>query len=168
MTYSCPDCGVPLSVSAASGSRVLDCPSCHGRLYGLSPFERLLADGVGVRVWTGAADGSPAGPCPYCSAPMRRPDGDPDAPPGLCVCRMCQEVWVPASAEGWMDGHAAPSAAGAGAPRSVPTECANCGAPYQPDEDGKCRWCHAQIAAPQPVVMLMQPAPEPDWGLRLI
>lgn len=170
MTYACPDCGAALSVSASSGSRVLDCPSCKGRLYGLSPFERLLAEGVGVRVWTGASEGSTAGPCPYCSAPMHHPDGDPDAAPGLCVCRMCQEVWVPASAGAWMAAHSAPPATGGadGGAVPVPAECANCGAPYQPDGDGKCRWCHAQIAAPQPVVMLMQPDPEPDWGLRLI
>ena len=169
--YSCPDCGVPLSVTVVSGGRVLDCPSCRGRLYGLSPFERLLAEGVGMRVWTGAAEGSGAGPCPYCSAPMRRPDSDPDAGPGLAVCRKCQEVWVPASAASWMAGHAAASPAGAGgspeAP-SVPRECANCGAPYQPDEDGKCHWCHAQIGAPQPLVMFMQPEPVPDWSLKLI
>ena len=174
MAYSCPDCASPLSVSPVNGSRVLGCPSCRGRLYGLSPFERMLAEGVGARVWTGAEDGSAAGHCPYCSAPMRRPDGDADAAPGLCVCRMCQEVWVPASAADWMASHTASSSGGgaaAGAAVSapvVPAECGNCGAPYEPDEDGKCHWCHAQIAAAQPVVVLVQPEPEPDWGLRLI
>ena len=170
LASSCPDCGAPLSVTVAGGSRVLSCPSCEGRLYGLSPFERLLADGVGVRVWTGAASGRPAGPCPYCSAPMHRPDGDADAAAGLAVCRTCQEVWVPASAGGWMAAHASASAsgvAGAAAP-AVPTQCANCGAPYQPDEDGKCHWCHAQIGAPAPLVMVVQSPPEPDRGLRLI
>jgi len=176
MAYSCPDCGVPLSVSTVDEGRVLACPTCRGRMYGLSPFERLLADGVGVRVWTGAAEGRPAGPCPYCSAPMRRPDGDADADSGLCVCRLCQEVWVPASASAWMASHAAPTAGGTGVAgvaggaggAAVPAECSNCGAPYQPDGDGKCRWCHAQIAAVQPVVLVMQPEPKPDWGLRLI
>jgi hypothetical protein len=129
----------------------------------------MLDDGVGARVWTGAADGSPAGPCPYCSAPMRHPDGDPDAPPALAVCRTCQEVWVPDSASEWVAAHAA---SGAGGPvvasDALPADCANCGAPYQPDEDGRCHWCHAQIAAPQPLVMLVQPDPVPDRGFRLI
>jgi hypothetical protein len=168
MAYSCPDCGAPLSVSAVNGSRTLDCPSCHGRLYGLSPFERLLPEGIGMRVWTGAADGTPARPCPYCTAPMRRPDGDPDASQEICVCRTCQEVWVPAAASAWMAAHAAPATTGTPASAPPPSECTNCGAPYHPDEDGCCHWCHAQIGPPQPVVMFMQPEPEPDFGLRLI
>ena len=167
MAYSCPDCGTPLTVSSVNGGRTLDCPSCHGRMYGLSPFERLLADGVGARVWTGAAEGGPAGLCPYCSGGMHRPDADPDAAAGLAVCRSCQQVWVPCSASGWMSAHAAPTAV-AGAAGAVPSECTNCGAPYRPDEDGRCRWCRAQIAAPQPLVVLMQPEPQPEWGLRLI
>ena len=168
MEYTCPDCSAPLAVVAAGGARTLECPSCRGRLHGLSPFERMLAEGVGARVWTGAAAGSPAGPCPYCSAVMHRPDGDPDAPPGAAVCRACQEVWLPAAATGWMAAHAAAGSAGAAGAAAPPAECSNCGAPYQPDEEGRCHWCHAQIAAPQPVVVLVQPEPQPDWGLRLI
>lgn len=169
MAYSCPDCGSELTVSSAGGARTLDCPSCKGRLCGLSPFERMLADGVGARVWTGAATGGPAGPCPYCSVPMHRPDGDPDAPAGLAVCRTCQEVWLPATASAWLAGHASPAATGGpSAPAGPPAKCSNCGAPFRPDEDGKCHWCHTQIAAPQPVVLVLQPEPTPDWGLKLI
>lgn len=174
MEYNCPDCSAPLTVVAANGARTLDCPSCRGRLYGLSPFERMLSEGVGVRVWTGAADGSAAGPCPYCNVPMHRPDGDPDAAPGIAVCRRCQEVWVPAGASEWMSAHTAAGDAGSGPGGSgslasaPPSECSSCGAPYQPDEEGRCHWCHAQIAAPQPIVFMMQPEPEPQFGLRLI
>lgn len=168
MEYSCPDCSAQLSVVAANGTRTLDCRACGGRLYGLSPFERLLAEGVGARVWTGASGGTPAGPCPYCSVPMHRPDGDPDSPPGAAVCRACQEVWVPTGAADWMAAHAAAGSAGVAPPAAAPSECSNCGAPYQPDEDGRCHWCHAQIAAPQPLVMIMEPEPQPDLGLRLI
>ena len=145
------------------------CPDCHGRLMGLSPFEHRLSPGVGSRVWVGAASGSPAGPCPYCSKAMRRPDGDPDAAAGLAVCRTCQEVWIPASAADWMTAHAGPAPGPDGGHEAAPapTECANCGAPYQPDEEGRCKWCQAQIGAPQPVVVLMQPAPASNWELRL-
>jgi Zn-finger nucleic acid-binding protein len=168
MEYNCPDCSAPLDVVAANGARVLSCPSCRGRLYGLSPFERMLSEGVGARVWTGAATGAPAGPCPYCTAAMHRPDGDPDAPPGAAVCRACQEVWVPAGAADWMAAHGAAGPAGVAAAATAPSECSNCGAPYRPDDDGRCHWCHSQIAAPAPVVLVMQPEPQPDWGLRLI
>jgi DNA-directed RNA polymerase subunit RPC12/RpoP len=168
MAYSCPDCGSPLSVVSDRAGRTLVCPSCQGRLYGLSPFERMLSDGVGVRVWTGAAEGSSGGPCPYCSVPMHHPDGDPDAPRGLGVCRTCQEIWVPEAAREWMAANGAGGPAMASAEMAAPpAECSNCGAPYQPDEDGRCHWCHAQIGAPQPVVVLMQPEPVPDLGFRL-
>ncbi len=168
MEYTCPDCSAPLNVAAANGARTLDCSSCRGRLYGLSPFERLLAEGVGARVWTGAADGSSAGPCPYCSVPMHRPDGDADPPPGVAVCRTCQEVWVPAGAADWMSAHAAAGSAGVAGVATAPSECSSCGAPYQPDEEGRCHWCHAQIADPQPVVVFMEQAPQAGWDLRLI
>ena len=165
MAYSCPDCASELSVADDHGSRTLVCPSCQGRLVGLSPFEHALEEGVGARVWVGAAGGPPAGPCPYCTQPMRQPAADADAGPGLAVCRTCQEIWVPAGAGAWMAAHAAPGQTSPLSARPAPTECANCGAPYQPDEEGHCRFCHAQIAAPQPMVMIMQEtAPASDWG----
>jgi Zn-finger nucleic acid-binding protein len=167
MDRPCPDCRAPLEVVTAAGARTLVCPSCRGHLYGLSPFEKMLAEGVGPRLWTGSSTGVAAGPCPYCSAAMHRPAGDPEPPAGLAVCRTCQEVWVPAGASEWMAAHAA---APGGGPVAVPapSECGSCGAPYQPDEDGRCHWCHAQIAAPAPVVVMMQPEPQPGWGLRLV
>ena len=101
---------------------------------------------------------------------MHQPDEDPDAPSALAVCRLCQEIWVPASAANWMATHAAvgPDAPSAAAP-PTPADCANCGAPFQPDEDGRCHWCHTQISSPQPVVLFMQaPEPAPSGGFRLI
>ena len=132
----------------------------------------MLADGVGARVWTASETGSTAGACPYCGAAMHSADGDPDGvPAGVCLCRTCQVVWVPENAAGWVTSHSsAQGQAMAAAGASLPTECANCGAPYRPDEDGRCHWCHTQIAAAQPLVVVMQaqPDPEPGWGLRLI
>jgi hypothetical protein len=166
----CPDCGTSLSEAAGSGNgRTLVCPSCSGHLYGLAPFERLLGEGVGPRVWTGSAEGSTGGPCPYCSAAMRKPDGDEDAPKGISVCRTCQEIWVPTCADAWMTAHAAAGAAPGGAPvAAAPTECPTCGGPFQPDVDGRCHWCHTQIGAPEPVVVFVpQPEPAPSGGFRL-
>ena len=161
-----------MKLSVASGGesgRTLVCPSCSGHLYGLAPFERLLADGVGARVWTGSAEGSTGGPCPYCSAAMRKPDGDDGAPKGISVCRTCQEIWVPASAGDWIAAHASTgSSAAAAAPAAAPAECPTCGAPFQPDDEGHCHWCHAQISAPAPVVVFMSsPEPAPSGGFRL-
>jgi Zn-finger nucleic acid-binding protein len=169
MPSSCPDCAAPLTVVTSAGSRILVCSSCRGRMMGLSPFEHLLADGAGAQVWVGSEEGGPAGPCPYCHAALRHPDGDPEAAVGLAVCRTCQQVWVPASAAEWMTAHAASSGrpgADAASVVAAPAQCSNCGAPYQPDEDGRCHWCQAQIAAPQPIVMFME-QPVPDHGIRL-
>jgi hypothetical protein len=132
----------------------------------------MLAEGIGARVWTASAAGRPAAACPYCGAAMQQADGAlMGLPIDVTVCRMCQVVWVPDEAAPWVASHSsAEGQALAAASAALPTECANCGAPYRPDEDGHCHWCHAQIAAPQPVVVLMQrePDPEPGWGLRLI
>jgi hypothetical protein len=143
-----------------------ECGRCRGRMVGLSPFERLLQDGVGAAVWVASASGEPGPPCPFCSRPMRRvpaeagPDGlatySERGADGLAVCRTCQEVWVPASAAGWMHEHAAPHGEEAGCRWSesvLPCECPNCGAPLQPDPLGRCRYCHAQVSAPAPIVI---------------
>jgi hypothetical protein len=88
---------------------------------------------------------------------MRQP-GSGDAPAGVLLCHTCQQVWVPATATGWMSDHATP---GASVPAQVsPTsqECGNCGAPLEPDELGRCRYCHAQVTAPQPLIVEMPKA----------
>ncbi|HWE53925.1 MAG TPA: hypothetical protein VG435_00340 [Acidimicrobiales bacterium] len=150
--HNCPDCGAPLA-SVPSASHILACPSCDGRVYGLAPFERMLNDGVGARIWMASASGPPGSACPYCSKPMHRPEAAPGAPEGLAVCRLCQEVWVPGPATAWM------VANGATAPEpmapALPATCANCGAPYEPDESGHCKYCQAQIGAPAPVVVFV-------------
>ena len=174
MDRLCPDCGTSLTVASGGvggGGRTLVCPSCSGHLYGLAPFERMLSEGVGSRVWTGSSEGSTGGPCPYCSAAMRKPDGDADAPKGISVCRTCQEIWVPSSADAWIQSHAAPGAGGAAgvaAAGAGPAECPTCGAPFQPDGDGRCHWCQTQISAPEPVVVFVPAAePAPSGSFRL-
>lgn len=150
--HTCPDCGAALA-PVPSASHILACPSCGGRVYGLAPFERMLASGTGPRIWIAAASGSAGPPCPYCSSPMRRPDAEPGAPQGLAVCRSCEQVWVPQAATAWM----AANGAGGGSvlPPPLSATCDNCGAPYSPDEEGRCRYCHAQIGAPAPVVVFV-------------
>ena len=170
MDRLCPDCGSPLSVAPGTGARTLTCPSCQGRLYGLAPFERLLTDGVGARVWTGSESGSAAGPCPCCSRPMHHADADDEAHSALAVCRMCQEVWVPASTADWMAAHSTgggTGAASASAAAPPPADCVNCGAPFQPDDDGKCHWCHTQIGAPEPAVVFVETPQPASSGFRL-
>ena len=132
-------------------------------MHGLSPFEHLLTPGLGVRVWIASSEGSTGGPCPYCSLPMHRPDGLPaeDGDPGLLVCRTCQEVWVPGGASEWMTANRAAGGNDPGPAAVVmpPNQCQNCGAPFEPDGDGRCAYCRAQIAAPAPVVVVLQPDP---------
>lgn len=128
----------------------------------------MLDDGMGAAVWVAAAAGPAAGSCPYCSLPMHRPAGSDAAAAGIAVCRLCQEVWVPATGSEWVAAHtpARPSGTAPAAP-ATPAECANCGAPYTPDEDGRCEYCKAQIGAPQPLVVMLAPEPVPDRGFRL-
>ena len=171
MDRSCPECGAPLQRDPG-GSHRLDCAACGGHLLGLSPFEQLLAEGVGSRLWVASKDGVPGGPCPWCSRAMTAPvESDPagtDWPPGLLMCHLCQQVWVPAGARPWMAAHASPTGAGLyGAGAAVApalTECPTCGAPLEPDDMGRCRYCRAQVAAPRPVVVELQPAADPLGG----
>jgi hypothetical protein len=130
-------------------------------LIGLSPFEKLLQDGVGARVWVASSDGEPGARCPFCSQAMRQPEADAGGPAGLAVCHTCQQVWIPSSAADWINANAAhvEGAPAFAAEAMAPTECGNCGAPFQPDDLGRCRYCHAQIAAPTPIVFEVdQPA----------
>lgn len=169
----CPSCGTPMERAADHGVSYA-CPSCGGCLFGLYPFEQKLGDGVGARVWVAASSGQPAGRCPFCANAMTGPGPETGTPAGMAVCHTCQEVWVPASAADWMAANASSRAVGAGLPGPVPTggpaqpsECGNCGAPFEPDESGRCRYCQTQIAAPTPVVVeVVQPAPTPLFAAR--
>jgi hypothetical protein len=134
------------------------CGGCGGRLFGLSPFEQLLQEGVGAHLWVASKSGAPGVDCPFCTHPMRQPTAEASLPAGLAACHTCQQVWVPASASDWMAAHLA---AGAALPSADPqlVECSLCGAPFQPDDDGRCRYCRAQIAAPAPIVVLASESP---------
>jgi Zn-finger nucleic acid-binding protein len=161
----CPGCGAAMVTSTTGGVRY-QCPSCGGRLIGLSPFEKLLQDGVGARVWVASNGGEPGARCPFCTQAMRQAAAD--GATGLAVCHTCQQVWVPSSATDWMNAN---SAHADGAPAFTeatgsPTECANCGAPYQPDELGQCRFCHSQISAPTPIVFEVDQPAVPNPAFR--
>jgi hypothetical protein len=82
----------------------------------------------------------------------------------MALCHTCQQVWVPVSAADWLAANAANIGGKAGqtgvaSPLTAtppPSECANCGAPYEPDEAGRCRYCRAQISAPAPIVFTVE------------
>jgi hypothetical protein len=87
---------------------------------------------------------------------MRQATADASLPAGLAACHTCQQVWVPASAGDWLAAHLAAGAARPSAD-TPPVECSHCGAPFQPDDDGRCRYCRAQIADRPPIVVLASP-----------
>jgi hypothetical protein len=124
-------------------------------MMGLSPFEQLLGEGLGAHLWTSCTESNGyGGACPFCAQPMRTPGADIDAPAGLVMCHTCQEVWYPAAAESWVGAHGHAGSALPAAVAAMPAECVNCGAPYEPDENGRCPYCHVQVAAPQPIVVI--------------
>jgi hypothetical protein len=84
----------------------------------------------------------------------------------MAVCRACQQVWVPASASAWMAAHANRGDGSLGpAPAPLPpSRCENCGAPAEPDPVGRCPYCHAQITAPEPAVVVAMAKPDPAYG----
>jgi hypothetical protein len=152
----CPGCGCRMRRVTDHGVHS-ECESCGGRLLGLSPFEQLLQDGVGQRIWVASTDGPPGPTCTICSGPMRLAVAD-GVPEGLAVCHLCQQVFVPAVASGWMAAHARDTEAAAAIRQAPPEHCENCGAPFQADELGRCRFCHTQLVAPQPIEINIQPA----------
>mgnify|MGYP001605722370 CR=1 FL=1 len=167
----CPADGSPLAPAETAGARALDCQVCGGVMYGLSPFERLLPAGLGARVWVASADGPADQACPFCTRPMHAPDpAAPGLDPGLRVCRLCEQVWVPGTARPWLASRRGPDGDAAPGPLAAPAadacECPNCGAPLQPDGAGRCRYCRAQVAAPAPVTLSMQAPELPGAGAR--
>ncbi len=133
---------------------------------GLSPFEQLLQDGVGAKLWVASEDGAGTGPCPFCHQPMRLPAGV-DGPEGLALCHICQQVWIPAGASDWLASHARAGAGGAAPAATLPERCDNCGAPLQVDPAGRCIYCHTQLMAPEPVTVNFETGPA-TTGSRLL
>jgi hypothetical protein len=143
------------------------CPACQGQMLGLVPFEHLLDQGLGARLWVASSEGSLWNPCPFCDRPMRQIPPAPDRPPATAVCRTCEQVWIPLAADPWISEHS--PARGPSPLRQVPTECTTCGAPWQPDEQGACPYCHAQLTAPVLVTLdATQPAPAPQPFLNTV
>ncbi|HUJ64007.1 MAG TPA: hypothetical protein VLX59_00605 [Acidimicrobiales bacterium] len=161
----CPGCGSPLARSADHGIRY-QCTQCGGRLMGLSPFEQLLQEGVGAKLWVASEEGATTNPCPFCHQPMRQPAGT-DAPAGLALCHICQQVWIPADASSWLSSHAAAGSTGPAPAVALPERCDNCGAPLQVDASGRCAFCHTQLMAPEPVMVNVEAAPA-TTGSRLL
>jgi hypothetical protein len=162
----CPGCGDVMTRVTDHGVRCA-CSGCSGRLLGLRPFEQLLQEGVGARLWMASEAGEPAGVCPFCGQALRAPPASAGGPDGLAMCRVCQQVWVPGPAQSWIAAHASAPADGGPVPLAVqPTRCEECGAPWQPDDMGRCRYCHVQLTAPAPVVVFeTPPAPTPASDL---
>lgn len=149
----CPGCGSSLSRVADHGVSHR-CPSCGGEVLGLSPFERLVEDGLGRRAWVSSATGTGDCPCPWCGGAMLSPARDDGLPEGIAFCHVCEQVWVSAEAQAWLarqraNGDGTEPAAPA-RPAPVPACCGNCGGPFQPDQDGRCRFCRSQLVEPQP------------------
>jgi hypothetical protein len=129
-----------------------ECRACDGVLEGLVPFQDQVQPTEARHIWRDSEEGPAVGACPFCGGELRAPkDGDAA---GIAVCRLCEQVWVPKSAEPWMRVHAAARANQASHVPPVPEDCTNCGAPYSPDERGLCRFCHAQLSAPTHVVVV--------------
>jgi hypothetical protein len=133
---------------------------------GLSPFEQLLEDGLGARLWVASDDGPAGNPCPFCHQLMRQPAGI-DAPNGLALCHICQQVWIPADASDWISSHPGAGVGGPAPAAALPERCENCGAPLQVDPAGRCVYCHTQLMAPEPITVNFETAPA-TTGSRLL
>jgi hypothetical protein len=159
-TVQCPGCGEAM-VRVVDGGVHYSCTHCRGRLVGLAPFEREHADGR--RLWVAAADGAPAGPCPFCAGALLAPTLDGTAP-GIAVCRRCEQVWVPADADQRLAPVATAAEPQAAARPLHPDQCPECGAPWAPDPAGRCRYCREQLAAADQPVVIIERAGAPGLG----
>jgi hypothetical protein len=157
----CPGCGQALTRIVDHGVHCR-CAGCGGQLLGLRPFEKLLAEGEGARIWVASEDGQAAGNCPFCEQSMRALPASA-GPEGLAVCRICEQVWIPASAEPWIREHAAGGAAAGPTPApELPSQCGECGAPWQPDDMGRCPYCRAQLT--ESAVAVVIPGVAGPWS----
>jgi hypothetical protein len=168
-SVGCPGCGASMVRVVDSGVRY-SCGSCRGHLVGLAPYEREHP-GQGRQIWMAAQSGPVAGTCPFCSRDLVAP-ALPEPPPGVAVCRLCEQVWVPADAEAWLRGRdvpASPEAATAAAPaRSHPDSCPGCGAPWGPDPAGRCRYCKEQLAGSSTATVIIEGAPRRAGALDVL
>jgi hypothetical protein len=131
-------------------------------MVGLRPFEDLVADGLGAQLWIASESGKPAGGCPFCNQSLHAVPPSAGGPEGMAMCRLCQQVWLPSGADSWVTAHAGRSGAGGPSPlAAMPTRCEECGAPWQPDDMGRCHYCQAQLTVPTVVVFETPPAPAP-------
>jgi hypothetical protein len=121
-----------------------ECGSCGGILEGSAVFEARLSEGVGALAWKEAANGLPAGLCPYCIRSMTGAELAAIGPQGLMVCVLDQQVWYPSSAEEWLNRHAL---ADESRPVRValPDRCSSCGVAFAVDQHGQCPLCHEPI-----------------------
>ena len=74
------------------------------------------------------------------------------------MCRRCEQVWVPKTAEPWIEAHAARVEPSESTPaQSCPDTCANCGAPFGPDSKGRCRYCRADLVDTASALLVLPP-----------
>ncbi len=121
-------------------------------MLGVIPLEHLLEDGLGAHLYVASRDGESGVTCPFCRQPMRHTTtSGGGVPTDLAFCHVCEQVWVPPDAADWLaaqqGGTAAPAAP------AEPAECQECGAPWEPDSMGRCPYCHAQLTAPDPLIV---------------
>ena len=159
----CPGCGAAMARLTDHGIHY-ECAACSGRMVGFVPFEKLLAAGEGQRIWQACEQGQAAGRCPFCAHDLHAPSTG--APAGLALCRQCAQVWIPSDAQQWLSSQAATPATAAAdasaAPDAHPHDGLECGAPWEPDERGRCRYCKTQLAQPPAPVVVMMPQPHAE------
>ena len=150
-TWWCPLGDGPL-VESMSNGRHESCPGCKGFAVTIWLLDELLVDGAGGAIWRAAEQaGADGHPCPGCRRAMRRVTGPRGAT--VEVCRECEVVWVDAATQPLLPARPelaqlAALASSGGAGTAAPLVCPTCGAPYSTDEDGRCRYCRATVAAP--------------------
>jgi hypothetical protein len=145
-TWWCPHGHGELVHSDTNGVHAT-CDVCHGFAVTIWLLGEMLVEGAGSAIWRAGA-GAPAGPdkCPACGQPVPQVAAQPGAAGAatLDVCRNCELVWVEPAAVALLP--VLPElAAAAGVASPDPTHCTNCGALAEGDDDGRCRYCRAEL-----------------------